>query len=159
MTTSDRADALRDLTSHLRHLVVSLKALKSRVTVEGQPDDGTVPLLYTLAKGPLRVGALAELCHLDLSTASRHASTLTQRGLVEKTPDESDRRAQVLGLTPAGRDLVAALRARQCEVLSPSLAGWDVEDLRAFDTHLTRFVNDVEHHFGSAAAGHDPQES
>lgn len=65
------------------------------------------------AQGPMRPGRLAE----DLGIAPRSATgvvdALEQRGLVERSPDPHDRRAQVVAPTPQARlVLVDAARAQ-----------------------------------------------
>src|SRR5918993_1164591 len=67
-----------------------------------QVDPMAYPLLFNLQAGPMRVSALAEAIHSDVSTVSRQVSTLVDLGFVTRGPDPDDRRAQALALTEAG---------------------------------------------------------
>jgi DNA-binding MarR family transcriptional regulator len=108
-------------------------------------DTGSFWLLKTLlASGPLRVTDLAVCANLDASTVSRHVAQLHGAGLIERTPDPIDGRAQRVKLSDAGADRIeAALRARR-SLLEKSLESWDSRDLDQFDRLLRRFAADVE---------------
>jgi DNA-binding MarR family transcriptional regulator len=108
-------------------------------------DTGSFWLLKTLsASGPLRVTDLAACANLDASTVSRHVAQLHGAGLIERTPDPIDGRAQRVKLSDAGADRIeAALRARRV-LLEKSLEAWDPRDLDQLDRLLTRFAADVE---------------
>lgn len=54
----------------------------------------------------LRIGDLAALLDADLPAASRIATRLVDEGLVDRREDPDDRRARLLTLTPAGRELI-----------------------------------------------------
>ena len=108
-------------------------------------DTGSFWLLKNLAaSGPLRVTDLALCANLDASTVSRHVAQLHSAGLIERTPDPVDGRAQRVKLSDAGADRIqAALRARRV-LLEKSLESWDPRDLDQLDRLLTRFAADVE---------------
>jgi DNA-binding MarR family transcriptional regulator len=108
-------------------------------------DTGSFWLLKALsASGPLRVTDLAVCASLDASTVSRHVAQLHSAGLIERTPDPIDGRAQRVKLSDAGADRIeAALRARRV-LLEKSLASWDPRDLDQLDQLLRRFAADVE---------------
>ncbi|MBB3086395.1 MarR family winged helix-turn-helix transcriptional regulator [Geodermatophilus sabuli] len=62
----------------------------------------------------VRLSDLAEALHIAPRSATEVADALQARGLVERSPDPTDRRAVVLTPTPAGRQVqgeVAAARA------------------------------------------------
>ena len=88
----------------------------------------------------MRVTDLASCTNLDPSTVSRHVTQLHRAGLIERTPDPDDRRAQRVQVSGQGlRQLDAALRARMA-VLERTLDSWEPEDVRELDRLLTRFV-------------------
>jgi DNA-binding MarR family transcriptional regulator len=108
-------------------------------------DTGSFWLLKTLsASGPLRVTDLALCANLDASTVSRHVAHLHSAGLIERTPDPVDGRAQRVKLSDAGAARIEmALHARRA-LLEKSLESWDPRDLDQLDRLLTRFAADVE---------------
>jgi len=108
-------------------------------------DTGSFWLLKALAaSGPLRVTDLAVCANLDASTVSRHVAQLHSAGLIERTPDPLDGRAQRVKLSDAGTARFdAALRSRR-DLLEKSLESWEARDLEEFDRLLTRFAADVE---------------
>lgn len=108
-------------------------------------EQGTFWLLKSLAtQGSMRITDLAGCTNLDTSTVSRHVSQLERSGLVERTPDPADRRAQLVELSPAGRAHLEAGFRRRRELLTSSLERWEVDDLARLDHLLGRFVKDIE---------------
>ena len=109
-----------------------------------QVDPMAYPLLYHLTRCPLRVSALAEAVHADVSTVSRQVRTLTDLGLVERGPDPEDGRAQVLSVTAEGEELLLAIREGRDLWVLGVLADWTDDEVRALTDHLARFASDVE---------------
>ena len=65
-------------------------------------DPGSFWLLRSLlGHEPVRPTDLAASMGLDISTVSRHLAQLHRAGLVERTPDPDDRRAQRVQLSPS----------------------------------------------------------
>src|SRR5690606_22389446 len=62
-------------------------------------------LLERLLEQPARTSALASTSGVSQATASAAISALEGRGLVERSPDPEDRRASLVTVTKAGRDL------------------------------------------------------
>lgn len=107
-------------------------------------DRGALWLLHVVAdQGPLRLTQLAQACNLDCSTVSRHARQLEDRGLVTRTPDPEDRRAQLIAISPAGDDHVRQARARKRSLLEERLAGWSRTDIETLTTLLERLAGQI----------------
>jgi DNA-binding MarR family transcriptional regulator len=108
-------------------------------------DTGSFWILKTIStNGSIRVTDLATCVNLDPSTVSRHVAQLHQAGLIERTSDPVDRRAQRVRLSTDGeRQLNAALRVRLA-LLERGLQSWAPEDLEQLDRLLTRFVGDID---------------
>jgi len=108
-------------------------------------DPGTFWLLKNIAaNGSMRVTDIAQHANLDVSTVSRHVAQLQKTGLIERTPDPDDRRAQLVRMTATGQQkLTADLRTRTT-LLERSLESWSLEDLDQLDRAMSRFVADVE---------------
>lgn len=68
--------------------------------------------LGTLRRGgDQRAGELAERLRIAARSATEVIDGLAARGLVERAPDPADRRATLVRLTTAGRELADAIRA------------------------------------------------
>lgn len=80
-------------------------------------------VLGTVARlGPLGLGELAELEHLNPTMLSRIVGKLTEAGLVRRVADPDDRRAARVEATQAGRDLHLRRRAERTKLLAGLLA-------------------------------------
>jgi len=120
-----------------------------RLLRQRMQSDGVDPSTFWLLKGlssqgSMRVTELATLASLDASTVSRHLQQLHRAGLIERTQDPNDGRAQRVALSAEGRHLLDQGAARRRELLSRSLADWNDHDLATFDALLTRFVSNIE---------------
>ena len=109
-----------------------------------QVDPMAYPLLFNLKAAPLRVSALAEVVHSDVSTVSRQVSTLVDLGFVARGPDPDDGRAQALSLTDEGSRLLTAIRDDRDRWLQGLLADWSDDEVSSFTTHLRHFASDLE---------------
>ena len=117
-----------------------------RQPVPGDPTEpGTLWLLKAIsANGAVRLTDLAACTGLDASTVSRHVTQLHRQGLVERTPDPDDGRAQRVDLTELGQHRLADALHRRHELLARSLQGWDAADVDSLETLLDRFVRAAE---------------
>jgi DNA-binding MarR family transcriptional regulator len=69
---------------------------------------GQFSLLMSLNRPkPPNLGSVAALLVMDRTTLTANLKPLERRGLVEMTPAETDKRARLLSLTPAGRAVLA----------------------------------------------------
>lgn len=133
------------LGDHLIRVVKLLHAIRQHAPRQHpQVDPMAYPLLFNLRAAPMRVSALAEAVHSDVSTVSRQVSALVDLGFVQRGPDPDDRRAQALALTDAGDALLVAIREDRDRWLRGLLADWPPDDVDAFATHLQHFASDLE---------------
>jgi DNA-binding MarR family transcriptional regulator len=100
--------------------------------------------LFSLSGTPQRVSAVADTIHSDVSTVSRQVSHLVHHGLLEKIGDPDDGRAQLLSLSPSGHEVIEKLVRGRGQWFGELLASWSDDDVRAFDTYLRRFGDDLE---------------
>ncbi len=136
----------------LIQVVKLLQAARHRAPREHPSvDPMAYPLLFNLKVRPLRLTELAEHVHADLSTTSRQVSTLVELGFVVRREDPDDRRAQTLSLTPAGEDLLLAIREGRDRWLQSLLDDWSEDDLGAFSGHLRRFAANLETHLSTTS--------
>lgn len=120
------------------------RALRQRLQGDSV-DPGTFWLLKGLAAHPaLRVTELATFANLDASTVSRHVQQLHRTGLIERTPDPDDGRAQRVALSDRGREVLQQAMEQRRAILTRSLRDWDTSEIETFDRLLTRFVSEIE---------------
>jgi len=97
-------DLTRDLYLALGRLVRSLR----REHGDQQLGVGMVSALSQLATvGPMRASALADAERISAASMTRVLNVLESRGLVRRTADATDGRAQIVALTEAGEQVLA----------------------------------------------------
>lgn len=79
--------------------------------------------------GPVKASELVERMTVDKGQLSRLISMLEERGLVARTPDPSDRRAQLLEATPEAKARLEEVRGPRENGLFRELQAWPVEDV------------------------------
>jgi len=85
--------------------------LDQRILDEGigvTPGEARV-LLHAARAGEVRQNVLADRMGLEAMTLSTYVDRLEERGLVQRLPDPSDRRAKLVRLTPAASDALDAI--------------------------------------------------
>jgi DNA-binding MarR family transcriptional regulator len=108
-------------------------------------DPGAFWLLRSLLdEDPVRPTDLATSLGLDTSTVSRHLSQLHRAGLVERSVDPDDRRAQRVELSEAGRVEVDAALASRRRLLERSMSDWSDEDIELLHHLITRMLAGLE---------------
>jgi DNA-binding MarR family transcriptional regulator len=96
-------------------------------------------LLFGLAdRGECSASELAGLADVAPATATQMLDHLDAEGLVERVRSERDRRIVLVSLTPRGRELVAARRARYEALWARELADFSVEELGVATAVLAR---------------------
>jgi DNA-binding MarR family transcriptional regulator len=136
------------LATHVVDSVLGTTMTIGRLMRQRLPGDQLEPATYWVLKhlmeGSRRITALASSTQLDTSTVSRHVTQLEQAGLVERSQDPDDGRAQRVGLTAEGRAQLEASTSRRREVLTASLEGWNAADLAQLERLLGRLAAGVE---------------
>jgi len=88
-------------------------------------DEHNYPVLSGLARvGPSTAARLAAEIGLDRSRVSRHADRFEAIGWLTRKADPADARGTLLTLTPAGHDVIAALRESLAKYLDALVADW-----------------------------------
>jgi DNA-binding MarR family transcriptional regulator len=129
----------------LMHALLSVGRLMRQRRQGETLDTGSFWLLKTLAtSGPQRVTDLASYAGLDASTVSRHVAQLDSAGLIERTPDPVDGRAQRVRLSAAGMARFDAALSTRRILLEKCLDSWEPSDLEELDRLLNRLAADVE---------------
>ncbi|HZA04072.1 MAG TPA: MarR family transcriptional regulator [Propionibacteriaceae bacterium] len=108
-------------------------------------DPGAFWLLRSLlGDGPVRPTDLAASLGLDISTVSRHLAQLHRAGLVQRSADPADRRAQRVQLSPTGRAEVDRALASRRALLERSLSDWTDDDVELLHRLITRMLASLE---------------
>lgn len=100
-------------------------------------------LAHLAARGPARVGRLAEDLAVTQPTASQAVDALARKGLVERRPDPADRRAARLHLTAAGRRAAEAAPAWP-DALLEAVDALDAAEQAVFLKGLTKMIRALQ---------------
>jgi DNA-binding MarR family transcriptional regulator len=95
-----------------------------------------------VAHGPVSLGALAKLAHMQPSALSRQVKLLEEGGHIERTSGD-DARVALVAATPAGRDAHRKLRDANEALLARQLRGWTEAELLDVAEKLERLVADL----------------
>jgi DNA-binding MarR family transcriptional regulator len=109
----DQHEAFVRLEREIGLLLRRSRAISARLAGELHPDlDGAAYGLLALLQdaGPLRASDLVTRLGLDKSTVSRQIASLVELGLVDRTADPADGRAQVLTPSAEGSSRLASIR-------------------------------------------------
>jgi DNA-binding MarR family transcriptional regulator len=89
--------------------------------------------------GDIRSSELAAHLHIAPRSATEVIDALESKGIAQRSPDPTDRRATLVSLTPHGRDLLNRMhraRGAESERLFERLSSTDREHLRRILRHL-----------------------
>ena len=101
-------------------------------------------LLRTLIDaGPLAMGGLARIAHMDVGMAARQVNALVDARLVTRQPDPADGRVSLVAATTDGRRVAGALQDVRRRHLERALSGWSATELDEFERLLARFLADT----------------
>ena len=103
---------------------------------------------YTLLRvlideGPLPMGRLASLAHMDVGMTTRRVQALVDARLVARQADPHDGRVSVVRTTADGERAAGTLHDVRRDHLARALADWSPTELQQFDRLLTRFLDDT----------------
>jgi DNA-binding MarR family transcriptional regulator len=143
-TVEGRSSPTTHVVDSVLHTAMSIGRLMRQRVVGDQLEPAAYWVLKHLDRGSMRITELAGSTQLDTSTASRHVTQLERTGLVERSQDPDDGRAQRVGLTDEGRQQLHASIARRRQALEESFADWDPADMADLDRLLSRLVTDIE---------------
>src|ERR1700712_667892 len=107
------------------------------------------PVAYSMRmalndSGPRRASDLVEIFSIDKGAVSRQVQALLELDLIERTPDEEDRRAMILKISEEGHRRLANIGLTRRQEISERLEDWTDEDLLSFVRSLARYNNALE---------------
>lgn len=138
---ADPQEAFGRLEREITLLLRRAHVISQRLAGELHPDlDGSAFGLLALLQdlGPLRAGNLVARLGQDKSTVSRQMAKLVELGLVERTADPVDGRAQLLAPSPDGTARLARIRAARRERWEADLSDWPTDDVATLADLLAR---------------------
>jgi MarR family transcriptional regulator for hemolysin len=98
----------------------------------GIAEAGAGPLIWIGRLGEnVRQNALAERCGIEGASLVRILDDLQKAGFVTRTPDPADRRANLLQLTDAGRQVLGGIETDLADMRAAALADISADDIEA----------------------------
>lgn len=94
--------------------------------------------------GPRRSSDLAEELGIDKGAVSRQVQQLCELGLIERTADPEDGRAQQIAISTEGLRRLKVTYAQRRELLEGRLEDWTAPDLDEFVSGLARYNASLE---------------
>jgi DNA-binding MarR family transcriptional regulator len=142
--TARPMDALIELMAHPGHLARRLQQASYLLWTTIVSEEVTAPqfaVLTVLASRPdIDQRTLGELASLDRSTVTDVVGRLERRGLVERVRDASDRRRNLLRLTPEGKATCEQVAARAVTMNRVLLSPLALEEQEVLMGLLRRLV-------------------
>jgi DNA-binding MarR family transcriptional regulator len=138
---SDPHQAFVNLEREIGLLLRRSRAISARLAGELHPDlDGAAYGLLSLLQdtGPLRASDVVARLGLDKSTVSRQLAHLVDLGLVDRTADPVDGRAQVLTPSAEGAARLARIRDVRRARWESDLSDWRPSDVATLAELLHR---------------------
>jgi len=120
-------------------LAILIRRLSS-FTAVGSLDRSAYLLLRQISShGSAGVKALSEEFSLDISTVSRQAAALEQKGYVDRIPDPLDGRAYSLQITELGAKELLENKAARMTGIADLLKNWSDEECEMFGQLMKKF--------------------
>ena len=108
--------------------------------------------LDRIARNPgISLQELAHLGYFDNGTATRAVQKLVDKGFVQVTTDEKDRRIRRLQVTEEGLSALEAMRALKREWRAAVMQGFTEEEQRTLSQLLDRLVENTQAHLAALA--------
>lgn len=149
VTSTRRLDSVDSISATLARIVrlsVSRSAFARQASAaDTELSQPSYILLRVLVdEGPLPVGRLASMAHMDVGMATRRVQALVDAGLVTRRTDPSDARVAVIDTTVGGERAAAVLHEVRRDHLARALSDWSAAELQQFDRLLTKFLEDTK---------------
>ncbi len=139
--SGDKFATMMELDDQLSLLWRRARAINLQLTRSVHPD--LEPAAYgllsvLLSQGQMRLTVLAKHVGVGKPSVSRQIALLMKLGLVHKDDDPVDGRAQLIGLTEAGKEKMRTIQAGRQTAFHERLAGWDSAELAALTALLAK---------------------
>jgi DNA-binding MarR family transcriptional regulator len=140
---SSEARALTEVVTQLRRALRT--SIRTDYPCEFLPMAQVELLLAVQDHQPVRIGQLADLLRLAPNTVSGLVQALVESGLVERSPDPSDRRVAVVTLTPSGRAKLVGWEQAHQRRIGDALDQLSIDDHVAVRAAIPALARLVEH--------------
>lgn len=146
------------MTDILREIGMISRALDSIANIEFKPYDLTKGQFLYLVRVCEQPGIiqerLGELIKVDRSTVIRAVQKLQRNGLVEKRPDQENKKIRRLYPTEKGRQLYPLLKREDDFSNQRALQGFSTRERRQLAVMLQRMATNVNDDWHSVKKGH-----
>ena len=116
----------------------------SRLRVNEPVDKAGLAVLHEARQlGTFRPSDLATQMRLDVSTISRHLHSLEQQGMVQRSADPDDARAQRISITARGGDVIKRMMDHRAAMIRDAVAHWPEVDRDTLGRLLRRLADDL----------------
>ena len=140
--STDRND---ELAAKLRPVLTQLHFMIRRTTPGPDVTPAQLATLQALYRlGSVRMGELAHHLRVRLPTATSAVDALERMGLAQRSPDPSDGRAVIVGLSEAGRKLTDRLTRERNAVLSGLLGELDATETDALEAAIPALLHLID---------------
>lgn len=103
-------------------------------------------LTRVVERGSLTLGDLGQMAQVDPGAVSRRIRSLEELGLVERSPDPSDRRVSRVAPSILGKEVQEKVSSIGAKHLSKALENWTKSDQAALASLLATLVGDLRDH-------------
>src|SRR3954451_5268274 len=115
--------------TRLRSVVCQLSRRLNVSTPSIDLTPSQISVLGTIAvSGPIGVSDVAEYEGLNATMVSRIVGKLAEAGLIDRTPDQQDRRVARVSITTAGRRVLVRVRAERSRALVEAIDAMDADE-------------------------------
>ena len=115
-------------------LAITRTARRLRQQASGELTPTSAAALATVElHGPLTPSEIADIERVKRPTATRTLRHLADRGLVDRTPDPTDRRSALVAITADGRERLRRLRGRKNAYLARRMREMPQDDVRTLE--------------------------
>jgi len=145
---ADAADARRRLAEALAGLrrIIGSQRL-DRINAERSQVPIGFAAVAVLGKviddGPLRMSDLAQAGRIHPAALTRQVQALEAEGYIERSPDPTDGRAQVVRVTAAGRAAHRRVQQANDAIMAEQLSDWSAEELVDLVDRLEQLIIDL----------------
>jgi DNA-binding MarR family transcriptional regulator len=127
---------LTDVAAKLRMAIVRTgRRLRQEAAGEtaGLTPTSTAALATIERHGPLTPSEVAEIERVQRPTMTRTLGCLEREGLIERTPDPTDRRSALVAVNAAGRERLRRLRGRKNAYLARRMRDLSAEEVATLE--------------------------